>query len=272
MTMPSGELDQPGIPGVDPARFEEHFVERRGRRLALDISGSGEPGIVFAAGGNCTALDWHPVMARCRRGRLVAYDRAGLGRSDAPPSPATVTDALADLDAIVQWTSATPVIVVGHSLGGALARAYAEAFPHRVRALVLVDPRPERFEERLPELVARTRARSRPRAATDEMPLAQALDAHLIALAPVERAPLWLVTHDPDHTDLLPAEPETDEERVAVHTTWTECQDELVRRAERGRLVVASGAGHLLPLTAPDLVARVVDEAVTETDDGPLDE
>lgn len=76
---------------------------------------------------------------------LVAIDQRGHGTSprftteqlDAHPGEVMVEDALKILEQLD-----TPVVLVGHSLGGAVALACAVRRPELVRALVLEDPAP----------------------------------------------------------------------------------------------------------------------------------
>lgn len=241
---------------------------REGRHLAVDVRAGDEPVIVFSSGGGCTGLDWRPVMRELPEWRLVAYDRAGLGRSDAGAVPPTVASALSDLEHVVASGSAAgEMILVGHSLGGALVRAFAADHPHRVRALVLVDPRPEQLDARLPWMIARTHsAQPRPsRTSVDELPLALGLDARLTDIDAGGVRPLWLITHDPRCGDLLPAEPRTEAERETLESVWTELQQALVDAVPEGHLVVATDAGHLIPLEQPGLVAATIKEAVAAT-------
>ena len=76
--------------------------------------------------------------------RVCAYDKAGEAWTDPVPE-FTAEGLLAELDAVVRHVSRSkPVILVGHSFGGILARAYYGTHPDRVRGLVLVDtPHPD---------------------------------------------------------------------------------------------------------------------------------
>ena len=290
---------------------DERAIDRGGRRIAVDVRAGEEPVIVFAAGGGCTGLDWCAVFDELPEWRLLAYDRAGLGRSDSGSEPSTAVSALDDLGAVVESGHATGgAVLVGHSLGGSLVRAFAAVHPELVRALVLVDPRPELIDARLPWMIERTRSANArdlrrlqqlartgipsrvtrfvplrsPRnltpalrrrrgslmlsyrhLTTDELILARGLDTRLGAADPAHVPPLWLITHDPAHGDLLPADPESDEEREMLETVWTELQTALVESVPAGRMVVATGAGHLIPLACPRLVAATIKDAVAST-------
>jgi pimeloyl-ACP methyl ester carboxylesterase len=71
--------------------------------------------------------------------RVIAYDRAGYGGSDALRT-VTVDHALQDLQAVlVDAAATTPLVLVGHSWGGVLARLYAARNPDDVAGLVLLD-------------------------------------------------------------------------------------------------------------------------------------
>jgi pimeloyl-ACP methyl ester carboxylesterase len=72
---------------------------------------------------------------------LVGFDARGHGASSPAPSPDAYeyADMVRDLDVVVA-TVGTPVVLVGNSMGGATAAAYALEFPERVSALVQVTP------------------------------------------------------------------------------------------------------------------------------------
>lgn len=93
---------------------------------------------MLVAGAGETVLTWAPVFPELvARGRIIAYDRAGLGSSD-PHRRSTAQTALEDLAAVV--SDVGPAVVVGHSWGGLLAQMLALTRPDLVAGLVLVDP------------------------------------------------------------------------------------------------------------------------------------
>lgn len=111
-----------------------------GRSLYLDCRGSGTPTIVLEAGSGSDSSTWtlvHDELATTTR--TCAYDRAGRGRSDPGPRQ-TLADAAADLRALLSAAGEpAPYIVVGHSLGGAYGRIFADTGREDVAGLVLVD-------------------------------------------------------------------------------------------------------------------------------------
>lgn len=111
-------------------------------RLHLYELGSGSPAVVLEAGIAGTSLGWafvQPEIAKFTR--VCSYDRAGLGWSDAGTSAPSVSDAIGDLHTLLsQANILPPYILVGHSFGSLLVRAYAHRMPEEVAGLVLVDP------------------------------------------------------------------------------------------------------------------------------------
>jgi pimeloyl-ACP methyl ester carboxylesterase len=110
-----------------------HYVEQGAGLPLLLIHGTGGDADVWRAA--------MPLLAA--RHRVIAYDRRGFGRSDAP-SPtgkdayaAHADDARALLD---ERAPGEPACVVGWSAGGIVALHLAVAHPERVRALVLIEP------------------------------------------------------------------------------------------------------------------------------------
>lgn len=117
------------------------LVDMGGHRLHLIERGSG-PAVVFESGISATCLNWTRVRGEVERfARACAYDRAGLGWSDLAASPRTALAIIDDLHALLEAARIPkPCILVGHSFGGLLVRAYAAKYPAEVAALVLVDP------------------------------------------------------------------------------------------------------------------------------------
>lgn len=117
-----------------------------GVRIHLHESGSGSPAVVLESGISATSISWALVQPEIAKfARVCSYDRAGLGWSDAakaPRTPSQLARELRDLLAAAQIPA--PYVLVGHSFGGLVIRAFAALYPSDVAGLVLVDPlRPE---------------------------------------------------------------------------------------------------------------------------------
>jgi pimeloyl-ACP methyl ester carboxylesterase len=121
-----------------------------GRKLNLFCMGEGNRTILFDAGLSDWSVIWALVQpAVAAHARACTYDRAGLGFSDPPKRPRSPIAIVQDMHALVQAAKLqTPLIVVGHSLGGFNMKLYAALYPQEVAALVLVDPAEERSFER----------------------------------------------------------------------------------------------------------------------------
>lgn len=113
-----------------------------GRQLNLRCAGHGAHTVVLEAGSHADSSTWfrvQPLLASFTR--VCAYDRAGYGFSDAGPLPRNLDADVEDLHMLIHRAGiATPVVLVGHSLGSNIARRYAELHPADVSAMVLVDP------------------------------------------------------------------------------------------------------------------------------------
>jgi pimeloyl-ACP methyl ester carboxylesterase len=71
-----------------------------------------------------------------------------LGFSDDGPLPRDLDADAKDLNALIHTAKiATPVVLVGHSLGTNIVRRYAEKYPADVGGIVLVDPPPQHVSE-----------------------------------------------------------------------------------------------------------------------------
>ena len=110
----------------------------------LDWGGSGEP-IVLLHGGGLTAHTWDLVCLGLRSNyRCLAPDLRGHGDSSwSPEQRYTMADHRADLEGLVAHLGLDRFVLIGMSLGGAVAMNYAGRHPAKLTALVLVDVGPE---------------------------------------------------------------------------------------------------------------------------------
>lgn len=104
--------------------------------------GSVGPPILLEAGIAATSLSWASVLKHLPEDRLVvAYDRLGFGWSASPTSPRTLDTLADDLLRVLDLAGVRePAILAGHSFGGLLVRRFAQLYPARTAALVLLDP------------------------------------------------------------------------------------------------------------------------------------
>jgi pimeloyl-ACP methyl ester carboxylesterase len=130
--------------------------------MYMECSGTGSPTVVFVSGGGDRTETWSKSLdpskqavlpAIAENNRVCAYDRPGTflvtgegvedfepSRSDPVPQPATLQDGVADLHALLSASGERgPYVVVGHSLGGAIAKLYASKYPQDISGLVLID-------------------------------------------------------------------------------------------------------------------------------------
>jgi pimeloyl-ACP methyl ester carboxylesterase len=120
------------------------LIDIGGCKLHLLESGADGPPVIFESGISATCLSWAHVRSEVASfARMYAYDRAWLGWSDRANSPRTTLNLVNELHALIEAARIpTPCILVGHSFGGMLVRAYAVKHPEQVAGLVLVDALP----------------------------------------------------------------------------------------------------------------------------------
>jgi pimeloyl-ACP methyl ester carboxylesterase len=118
------------------------MIDLGGRSLHLIDPGVSGLTVIFEAGISATCLNWTRLRSEVEGfARACAYDRAWLGWSDPARSPRTTANIVDDLRALLEAAQVPrPFILVGHSFGGMLVRAYAAKYPGDVAGLILVDP------------------------------------------------------------------------------------------------------------------------------------
>lgn len=99
------------------------------------------PTLVFVHGWTCDASSWAEQVPAFADGyRVITLDLPGHGRSQSPRDGMFSMDLFARaVEAVRAEAGADRIVLVGHSMGVAVIRQYAIAFPDRVAGLVAVD-------------------------------------------------------------------------------------------------------------------------------------
>lgn len=117
------------------------FFSQRLRLHYVDYGRADAPLLVLVHGGRDHARSWDFVAAALRdRYHAVAPDLRGHGDSAwAVGSQYAMPDYLLDLNQLLRHIGVRPVILVGHSLGGAIVLQYAGTYPDRVSSVVAIE-------------------------------------------------------------------------------------------------------------------------------------
>jgi len=119
--------------------FTTRYLLVDGARIRYIDAGRGVP-VVFLHGLGASMYAWRKNLAAVAAAgfRVIAFDNRGFGLSDKPAAPydnaAYARLAIALMDSL----RLTDAVLVGHSMGGAIAAQVAIEYPRRVRGLVLV--------------------------------------------------------------------------------------------------------------------------------------
>jgi pimeloyl-ACP methyl ester carboxylesterase len=121
------------------------FVEVAGGRLhLLELGSTDAPPVVLLHGASGNLQDMRLALGDrlASRYRVILVDRPGHGWSDRSGGSADASPAVqaALIHQALERIGITRAIVVGHSWSGALATAYALAYPESVAGLVLLAP------------------------------------------------------------------------------------------------------------------------------------
>jgi pimeloyl-ACP methyl ester carboxylesterase len=263
--------------------FPGQLVDIGGFRLHLWCSGVGAPAVILDTGLGGSSADWgfvQPEVARFTR--VCSYDRAGMGYSDAGPSPRTSRRIASELAALLERGGiAPPFVLVGASIGGFNIRVFASERPERVSGLVLVDASHEDQTHEVPGL-----ARAVPLLSTLgvlrllDMPFGPRVESLAPAAQPFARATRFRAAGQIAAADEIrhildsAAEVRASRRKLTVpvvvvtgdrgaDAAWRKLQRDQATLSERGCQTVARESGHAVALEQPQLVVRAI-RAVVE--------
>ena len=271
-------------------------VDIGGRNVYLTCHGqaaAGAPTIVLISGYHDSSDVWtqadaldlvapavgpavFPALAASHR--VCAYDRPGTlryvegapltDRSTPVPQPRTADELVAELhDVLAAAEIAAPYIVVGHSLGGLIARAYAQTHADQVRGVVFVDAFsatiPAVFGSRWP--IYRDQGLNRP---VDQLPAGPMRDPHaervdfdasvaeVLDGQPFPNIPVAVLTKTESFAGLtsFPGLSADDLNRL-----YEQAQGAIVELSPGTPHLLATGSEHCIQCSQPDLVVHATE-------------
>ncbi len=129
--------------------MENPMVQSGDHQLFTVKSGVGPVTVLFEAGMGNNYQVWNQELTLAKTGafaQTIAYNRAGYAPSGIGSAPRNMPEIVEDLHQVItQKVRTSKLVLVGHSWGGAIIRAYAVKYPGKVDGLVFIDPTHEDF-------------------------------------------------------------------------------------------------------------------------------
>jgi len=230
--------------------------------------------LLFLHGWQGSKEIWGPVTQRLReRRRTIALDLRGFGGSNAAPGPHAVETFADDLSALIAALDLDPLVVVGHSMGAAIAQRFAIDRPDAVEGLVLVSPVPASGVSLSPKTEALFRATAGDpekanawiaglfsrEPAPETRAIVRAAAAATPAAVALESFDSWTRLHFADEAATI----DTPTLVLAGAADRPEFARERVADVIAGaRFEIVPDAGHYLPLEQPARVAALVERFI----------
>jgi pimeloyl-ACP methyl ester carboxylesterase len=134
-----GAVEKPPAPAHHPSG-PGTLAAPDGVAIAYTVSGSGSPNLVFIHGWMCDQTFWSAQIEEfSRTNTVVTIDLAGHGLSGSERVGWPLMAFGGDVQAVVEELDLQDVVLIGHSMGGAVTLEAARLMPDRVIGVIAVD-------------------------------------------------------------------------------------------------------------------------------------
>jgi len=242
--------------------------------LFFEEHGAGTP-VVLLHGYPLDHTIWQEVVPTlAEHARVIVPDLRGHGRSDAPEGIYTMRQIADDVAGLLDALELPGAVVVGHSMGGYAALAFAQAYPQRLLGLGMVASQAaaDSSEGRAGRLVTAREvqqqgmagiADSMPARLTTQARLLPTLRSLILATSPAGAAGILMgMAERPDMTSFL-AQISAPAVVIAGDSDALIPFDrsvEMAHKLQQARLVTVPGSGHMPMMEFPGIVAAALVE------------
>ena len=257
------------------------FYTNDGLRLSCSEAGKGDMTLLFLHYFGGSSRTWQPVIDLLAADfRCIAMDLRGWGDADTPPTGAEcrVERMAGDVEALIATLGLSKYTLIGHSMGGKVAQLLAASRPPGLERLLLIAPSPLSPEPMTEDDRAAMRTAYGSADASREtlqkiacQPLTPETADAVVADNLRASRTAWVAWADTgSREDLSTLAPQ-----IAVPTfvlsgtgdvavTPETLAQEVIARIPGATLTSVPGAGHLLPVEAPPVVAEWVRSCLPE--------
>lgn len=245
--------------------------------LFVKDKGHESPTVIIEGGLGCGTHYYDDLFERIGEvTRVISYDHAGIENSSVSPNPRTLDFFVSELRELMEVKEIhPPIILVGHSMGGHIARYYAWQYPDEVAGIVLLDPTPEGWfnyirSTRTPDERARFEKYFHPDSSKwegthlEELRLFGKNDSMIMGKNIPSSIPVKVYTGPYFSEDSWRASVGYRAEDMEV---WIRMQGEMLTGVEDGEQIVRPRVGHMFHRQRPALVMRGIEELIDRSRD-----
>lgn len=243
-----------------------------------DVSGQGDPLVLIHGVGLDKGMWCHQVDALAQHFQVITYDMLGHGSSTKPAADASLNCYANQLDELLQHLNISSCRLIGFSMGGLVARAFALKYSAKLDALVILNSVFKRTTEQRVRVIERAQqaAEQGPDANVEEALLRWFSDDYRAAHPEqINAIHQQLIDNDPQGyvttyqlfaTQDCFGESQLDQIKVPTLVvtgeldpgSTPEMAEQLASRIPDAQCVILKGQRHMMPMESPDRVNQLL--------------